>query len=76
MPSDSVQSQDYYVENDRSILSYMNEVYEQNSSQWLQFMYEGDIDTRFAAGDQEAIYNYISTNYNYYKRNQIMLHYD
>lgn len=71
MPSDSVQQQDYYINNDKSILSYMNEVYEQNSSQWLQFMYEGDIDTRFAAGDQEAIYNYISTNYNYNKRNQI-----
>jgi hypothetical protein len=71
MPSDSVQKQDFYVTNDREILSYMNEVYEENSSQWLQFMYEGDIDTRFAAGDQEAIYNYISTNYNYHKRNQI-----
>jgi hypothetical protein len=71
MPSDYIQKQDYYVDNDRSVLTFMNETYEQNSSQWLQFMYEGDIDTRFAAGDQEAIYNYISTNYNYYKRNQI-----
>lgn len=71
MPTDAVQKEDYYVNNDRSILSYMDEIYEQNSSQWLQFMYEGDIDTRFAAGDQEAIYNYISTNYNYNKRNQI-----
>lgn len=71
MPSDAVQKEDYYVDNDRSILSYMSDVYEQNSSQWLQFMHEGDIDTRFAAGDQEAIYNYISTNYNYNKRNQM-----
>jgi len=71
MPSDSTQYQPFYENNDTSIISYMNEVYEQNSSQWLQFMYEGDIDTRFAAGDQEAIYNYIATNYNYYKRNQI-----
>ncbi len=71
MPSDYTQKEEYYVDNDKSILSYMNEVYEQNSSQWLQFMYEGDIDTRFAAGDQEAIYNYIATNHNYYNRNQI-----
>ena len=71
MPSDSKQFEDYYVDNDRSILTYMNEVYAENSSQWLQFMYEGDIDTRFAAGDQEAIYNYVGLNHNYYKRNQV-----
>lgn len=71
MPSNSKQFEDFYVDNDRSVLTYMNDVYEQNSSMWLQFMYEGDIDTRFAAGDQEAIYNYIGTNYNYFKRNQI-----
>lgn len=71
MPSNAKQYEPYYVDNDRSVLTYMNDVYEQNSSMWLQFMYEGDLDTRFAAGDQEAIYNYIGTNYNYYKRNQI-----
>lgn len=71
MPSNAKQYEPYYVDNDRSILTYMNDVYEQNSSMWLQFMHEGDIDSRFAAGDQEAIYNYIGTTYNYYKRNQI-----
>ncbi len=71
MPTDAVQYQEYYVDNDPFVLKYMGEVYEQNSSQWLQFMYEGDIDTRFASGDQQAIYNYLATNYNYYKRNQI-----
>lgn len=71
MPSNAVAYEPYYVENDREILGFMNEVYEMNSSQWLQFMYEGDIDTRFAAGDQEAIYNYMAANFNFYKRNQI-----
>jgi len=71
MPSNAVGYEPFYVDNDREILGFMNEVYQMNSSQWLQFMYEGDIDTRFAAGDQEAIYNYMAANFNFYKRNQI-----
>ncbi len=71
MPSNSKPYEEYYVDNDRSIITYMNETYEQNSSQWLQFMFQADIDSRFVAGDQEAIYNYIAANYNYYKRNQV-----
>jgi hypothetical protein len=61
----------YYTDNDKSILNFMEEIYKNNSSQWLQFMYEGDIDTRYAAGDQEAIYNYVASTYAYYRRNQI-----
>lgn len=76
MPSDYTQSTDNYyydngVDGDQSIRQRMEDIYEENSSQWLQYMYEGDIDTRMYSGDTEAIYSYIGQTYQYYKRNQI-----
>ena len=76
MPSDYTQSaQNYYYDNgvdgDTFIRQRMEDIYEQNSSQWLQYMYEGDIDTRMYSGDAEAIYTYIGQTYQYYKRNQV-----
>lgn len=76
MPSDYTQSADnYYTQNyvdgDSSIKQRMEEIYEENSSQWLQYMYEGDIDTRIYSGDTEALYSYIGSTYQYYKRNQV-----
>ncbi len=54
-----------YVDNDRDLIQYMNSLYEENSSQWLQFQREADIDTRFAAGDQEGINQYVRGQFNY-----------
>lgn len=76
MPSDYTQSADNYyydngVDGDQSVFQRMQDIYEENSSQWLQYMYEGDIDTRMYSGDQEAIYSYIGQTYQYYKRNQV-----
>ncbi len=76
MPSNSEQSgpnylADGYIDDDRTIRQRMTEVYQENSSQWLQYFYEGDIDMRMYSGDQEAIYNYIANTYYYYKRNQV-----
>ena len=59
----------YYVDNDKDLLGKMDDYYQQNSSQWLQYFYEGDIDTRLAAGDQEAMYSYIGAAYNQKSRN-------
>lgn len=74
MPSDYTQSADnyitdIYVDDDKEIRQRMEEVYEENSSQWLQYMYEGDVDTRMYSGDIEAMYSYIGNTYNYYNRN-------
>lgn len=76
MPSDYTQSADNYyysnyVDGDQSIHQRMQEIYEENSSQWLQYMYEGDIDSRVHSGDTEALYSYVGSTYNYYTRNQI-----
>jgi hypothetical protein len=71
MPSNDPAYEPFYMDNDTDLLGMMQEVYEQNSDQWLQFFHEGDIDTRFYAGDQEAIYNYLANTYNYRRRNQV-----
>jgi hypothetical protein len=60
-----------YVDNDPSLKKFMNDAYKDNSSAWLQYMYEADIDSRMESGDQEAMYTYMSSTYGYTKRNQI-----
>lgn len=71
MPSNDPAYEPFYMDNDSDLLGMMQEVYEQNADQWLQYFHEGDLDTRFYAGDQEAIYNYLANTYNYRKRNQV-----
>lgn len=68
MVSNDPSYEPYYFDNDNGLLGMMNQVYEQNSDQWMEFFYQGDIDSRFYAGDQQAITNYFSNTYN--TRNQ------
>lgn len=75
MPSDFTQSvplnTSYYVDGGGSIKARIEEIWKENSSQWLQMMYEGDIDTRMYSGDSEAMYTYIAQTYGYTKRNLV-----
>lgn len=53
---------DYFVEgSDENILNMINEKYTESISLWQQFWYEGDIDTRMAAGDQSFYSYYFNT---------------
>ena len=69
MVSNDPSYEPFYFDNDSSLLGMMQDVYEQNADQWMEFFYQGDIDTRFYAGDQQAIYNYFANTYNYRNQN-------
>lgn len=55
-------NKDYFVEGpNEDILQMINEKYTESISLWQQFWYEGDIDTRMAAGDQSFYSYYFNT---------------
>lgn len=60
-----------YVDDSPEIRKYMQHAYEENASQYLLYQTEANIDARMEANDQEAFYEYMASNFNYIKRNQI-----
>ena len=69
MVSNDPSYEPFYFDNDSSLLGMMQDVYEQSADQWMEFFYQGDIDSRFYAGDQQAITNYFANTYNYRNQN-------
>jgi hypothetical protein len=55
---------------DSSLLQRMEAAWQESSPLWLQFQAEADVDTRMAAGDQEALFSYGARTFNYWRRNQ------
>ena len=62
-----------YTDSDKNLINYMDELYEENSSQWLQFQREADIDARFAAGDQEGINNYVRDQFQFHQKSSFSI---
>lgn len=42
----------YYVDDDKELISRMSELYQENGSQWQQYFYEADVDARIYSGDR------------------------